>query len=149
MSDVAAAALKPPAEVKVGEHTYRIGKLDARRQFHVARRLGPVMAALTGDRAGGNAFNAFVAIANSISGMPDSEVDYVIDRCLAVCFRLDPADKTKSYRMMASNGAIMFNDLDMKELIELTSAVIEDNLLGFMSGLPESPSNGQATGSSS
>lgn len=156
-------------EVTIGEHTYRTGKLDATKQFHVARRLAPVIfslgksisevkelagltkraeevaeavaqvdvAAATEAKAKeiakdesslGSLVQAFKPMADVIAKMSDEEVDYITGACLGVCERQQPGGWAKVRHI---NGRMMFEDMDMPTMLQLTITVIKENIGNF------------------
>jgi hypothetical protein len=115
--------------VEVGGQKYRIGRIDARKQFHVARRLAPLLAGMSGvpDKSAG--FAAFLGpLTDALSGMSDEDVDYVLDICLGVCQRLQPNGHPAPVMV---RGGLMFEDIDMGQMIQLAVKVIQENLGGF------------------
>lgn len=124
------------SEIKIGDHLYRIGRLDARKQFHVARRLAPVLAGLSGgaEKSGGGLMKQLMPIADALSKMADEDVDYVLDTCLSVCQRAQQGGQYAP--VTAHNGGLMFQDIDMAQMIQLTVAVIQGNMAGFFGAAP-------------
>lgn len=124
------------SEIKVGDHLYRIGRLDARKQFHVARRLAPVLAGLSGSagKTSGGLVAQLMPIADALSKMADEDVDYVLDTCLAVCQRAQQGGQYAA--VTVANGGLMFQDIDMAQMIKLTVAVIQGNMAGFFDAAP-------------
>jgi hypothetical protein len=119
--------------VEVGGFQYRIGRIDARKQFHVARRLAPLLAGMTGlpDKAAG--FSGFIGpLTDALSGMSDEDVDYVLDVCLGVCQRMQP--NGHGAPVIARGGGLMFEDIDMGQMVQLAVKVIQQNLSGFFPG---------------
>jgi hypothetical protein len=130
--------------VEVGGFSYRIGRIDARKQFHVSRRLMPLLARLGGaaalkSQAGADGFTKFLGpLSEVLSKMSDEDVDYVLDACLSVCQRIQP--NGQGAPVMARGGGMMFNDIDMGQMVQLTVHVIRENLSGFFPGATaESP----------
>ena len=117
---------------EINGHTYAIGKMDARRQFHVARRLAPVMMGLM--KASGQEKADFVTtvgpLAEAVSGLSDEDCDYVLDSCLDVVSRLDEKAGGKPIKIVRG-GVLAYQDITMPEIIQLAVAVIQDNLSGF------------------
>ncbi|MBB3004360.1 hypothetical protein FHX57_006742 [Paraburkholderia tropica] len=119
--------------VEVGGQKYRIGRIDARKQFHVARRLAPLLAGMSSvaDKSAG--FAAFLGpLTDALSGMSDDDVDYVLDVCLGVCQRMQP--NGQGAPVIARGGGLMFEDIDMGQMIQLAVKVIQENLGGFFPG---------------
>lgn len=116
--------------IEVGGQQYRIGRLDAKKQFHVARRLAPLLAGLGGALQGeSKGFTQLVTpIAEALSKMSDEDTDYVIDTCLAVVQR---QSNNQWASVMVRNGGLMFQDIDMAQMLQLTVAVVQGNLGNF------------------
>lgn len=124
---------------------YQIGRLPALEQLHVARRLMPCLAALAnvdtnkvssilekGEENVDKAFNQVaLPIAEALANMTDEQVNYVITKCLGVCyFKQD----TGWARMTNGSGQIMNADLELPDLLGVTVEVIKENLGGFFHG---------------
>lgn len=119
--------------VEIGGQKYRIGRIDARKQFHVARRLAPILASLGASSFKGDGFTKFLGpISEALSTMSDEDVDYVIDACLSACQRLQA--NGQGAPVIARGGGLMFEDIDMGQMIQLTVKVIQQNMAGFFPG---------------
>lgn len=139
------------AEREIGGVGYRIERLDAMKQLHIARRLAPVLAKVAGliptaaapaegdaasadqvaDPAGERGFLAALGgMAEAAAHMSDEDVDYVIKTCLGVCLRANPHGSGWS-PVAAPNGRLMFQDIDLPVMMQLTWAAVEENLGGF------------------
>jgi len=125
-------------EFEISGQTYRSGKLNARKQFHVARRLAPVLGGLAdASAAGAESFSKFLQpIADAISHMSDADCDYVLDNCLAVVSR---QQGTAWAPIMASSKAIMFDDIDVGVMLKIAAKVIQGNLGNFFPGGSANP----------
>jgi hypothetical protein len=120
--------------VEVGGQTYRIGRIDARKQFHVARRLAPLLAGLgeASFKDDGDGMAKFLGpLTEALSHMSDEDVDYVLDVCLSVCQRVQANGQGAP---IMSRGGMMFNDIDMGQMVQLTVKVIQENMSGFFPG---------------
>lgn len=140
-------------DVDVNGNTYRIGNMDPRSQFHVTRRLGPVMSALgaalttllpklamptpdvvVGDAKKGATLSdeqmLFVMgpLMDVVAKMPEDDVNYVIDRCLAVVQRRD-GEKWAS--VMHQSGQLMYQDIQMPTMMRLVVEVVMGNMGDF------------------
>lgn len=143
-------------EKNISGHNYQIGRLDAFRQFHVARRLAPAIWVLGLAGAKADTFanadaedskvlgilgESIVGIANVISAMSNDDAEYVLRTCLSVCTREQTGANggtTGWARVQAPNGAMMFEDMNnMTVMLQLVFAVIKENLSDFFSALPE------------
>jgi hypothetical protein len=130
-------------ELELGPNTYRIGSLDAIKQFHLARKLVPAQIALgvsAADLAGLAKDSNEVAIMAAIMGpvaevvakMSEEDVNFILFTALAVVKR-QQADKWASVMV---NKQLMFEDLSMPHMFRLVLAVIQENLSGFFVALP-------------
>lgn len=117
---------------EIGGQKYRIGRIDARKQFHVARRLAPLLAGLGSLSGKGEGFATAVApLAEALSSMPDSDVDYVLDVCLGACQRVQPNGHAAP---IMARGELMFEDIDMAQMVQIAIRVIQQNLGSFFPG---------------
>ena len=132
-------------EINISGTPYRIGKLDAFKQFHVARRLAPIQLAMglsaealtkkAGEATEEQMLAAIMGpIATELAKMPQADVDYILHTCLAVCSRGDQAGAFAP--VLAQNGALMFSDIGMVQMIRLTIEVIRNNLGDFFALAP-------------
>jgi hypothetical protein len=130
-------------QLTINDQIYAIGKIDAVKQFHVARRLAPALVALGGAAIvvlkQGGALTDAAAVASIgplvevIAGMSDDDSEYVLRACLAVVSRRSGDGWAP---VQNAQGGLMFQDVDMSVMLRLTFAVIKDNLGNFMLALP-------------
>ena len=122
-------------EIEVNSHVYLIGKLDVFKQFHVARRLAPVLAALgssAGDvakaeTADGAMMGVLSGVASVVAQMPEDDVNYVLNACLSAARR---KSDDKWARVMTGTN-LMFADMQMDEMMRITIETIKENLGSF------------------
>ena len=125
-------------EFEINGVQYRAQTMDARRQFHVARRLSAVLApsadAINGVKDS-DSKGAFIAAVNSfvdaVSKLPDDQLDYVIDACLDTVSRKDGTQWSPIRR----GGAMMY-DLDLYTQGAIVWHVVKGALDGFFASLP-------------
>ena len=130
-------------EIEVNGVNFRIGRLDAFTQFHIARRLAPIQLAMGVSAAElaqkATADESTIAaaimgpIADIMSKMPQDDVDYILKSSLTVVSR----KQGESWAKVFVSGGLMFDDIRMKEMVRLTIAVIKENMDGFFGGLPD------------
>ena len=139
-------------ELEIGGNTYRINSMPAMTQFHVMRKLGPVLpgivpvlaqAATTlpqGDSQEADGAMATVdgvaAIAmaaqpllDGLASMADADAEYVINHCLSAVMRRDAGGK--SWSAVHRDGVTMFDDIDLMASMHLIWAVLRENYTGF------------------
>lgn len=121
-------------EFEIKGERYSVSKMDAFKQFHVSRRLAPVLSGLAASAAGGKTdFSAFLQpIAEAVAAMPDADCDYVLHACLAVTRRKQGDAWVPVYN--AGNKALMFDDIDLAAMLTIATKAIEENLGGFFLG---------------
>lgn len=134
-------------DIEINGHGYRVGKLDAVKQLHVARRVLPFMlqmglsaATLKEILAGGAGREQMVAVIQpaieALSTMTDDEVNYVLDASLRVVSRR--TDDGTGYAPVwvvqstqGAMGALAFFDITLPTMLQLVQAVLKENLSGF------------------
>lgn len=124
--------------------TYVIGKMPVFEQMHVARRLAPMYSGLIAafadspeivqsdepDDIKENKILVFASshLAEAFAKMSNTDVDYVVHACLAVCQR---KQERGFARIFIPGSGLIFNDIDLDAMIGLVWAVIEENLGSF------------------
>lgn len=122
-------------EVLINNKTYIIGKLNARTQFHVFRRLSGLFIGLIMNNNGGSIMEDIQNIKDikpvidTLTNLDDATLDYVIDRCCAVVKYRD--ENGHLFPIMASNGRFQYEDLSAPELIQIVGEVVKVNLNHF------------------
>lgn len=124
--------------------TYRIDKMPARTQFHVYRRLLPILMTLdrvpqilafakekelSTEEQMGMMLAALRPLASALSEMKDEDADYVITAALSVVYREQAEGKFAP--VLAPNGVMMFNDIDLSGMVQLTVETIQENMGNF------------------
>lgn len=126
-------------DVEIGPFKYRIGAMDTMVQFHVARRIAPAVAtagvsisevAQSGaDMTADNLLLGLMGpVSKVIAEMADTEVNYVLNACLAVVSREQTDGR---FALVQRGGKLMFSDIDMPTMVRLTVEVLKENLGGF------------------
>lgn len=151
-------------DLELSGETYRTGKLDCFKQLHVSRKIAPVILALGvgaksladlrksvglvgADEAPSASpevaeveqtvamdilLPAIQPLVNALSKMPEEDLDYVLNACLHVCER----KQTGGWQKVRINNRMVFEDVDMPVMMQLTIAVIKENIGGFFQGPP-------------
>lgn len=155
--------------INIGEHAYTIGRLNALDQFHVSRKIAPIIPTLMPiitevakgdfikviesieavDGKNGEAVDGKNLVGEAVDGkdltglqplaealepfmeafakMPEDDVNYIIHKCLAVVKRGSAS--------VCRGQSIMFDDLDMAQILPLVIAVIRVSMANFIQGL--------------
>lgn len=135
--------------VQVKEKSYQVGKLPARTQFHVLRRIAPLLAELVPvvgiakqmDLAQATATDKiemfgplFAPLAQALANLNDQDLDYVMNNCLA---RIERKEGERWAPILAPDGVqFMFPDIDMPVMLKLTVESIKENMGDFFELLP-------------
>lgn len=128
------------AQFTVSGHHYKSRKMDAFKQLHVARRIGPLFGGL-GDaykkylESGNNPMVIVEPVAVALAAIPDADVDYVINSCLDVCER-GQGDPVKVWANVRGSTGLMFEDIELAEMIQICWYVVQENLSRFIGALP-------------
>lgn len=126
-------------EFEINGVQYRAQAMDARRQFHVARRLSAVLApsadaidkSKDDKSVKGGIIAALDGFFDALSTMPDAQLDYVIDACLDTVSRKDGG----AWSPIRRGGAMMY-DLDLYTQGAIVWYVVKGALDGFFGSLP-------------
>ncbi len=133
---------------EVGGRRFLISKVDAFKQFHIARRLGPILtdllprmqkiaaAAKLAKADDKNGFSELVEIGvpviNGLSKLSDEDADYVLHGLLsAVQMEQGPA-----FVKVYANGVLMIQDLPLNQMLQLAAQAFAHNLGDFFGALP-------------
>jgi hypothetical protein len=130
--------------VTVEANNYQIGKLAAMQQFHVLRRVAPVLASMgvsiielakRGEESMGDddLLQLMSSASEVVSKMEDKEVEYVIFTCLGAVRREQLVAQGQSRYVPVLNGGrhLQFADISMDTMLRLTIEVLKENLSGF------------------
>jgi hypothetical protein len=128
---------------------YETGAMDAIEQFHVARRLMPVMNQLQNVffqlmqeglvKEGQQAVEVDIGllmgrimepVGQALASMPQADADYVLRACTSRARRQDLNTGTWSVVAMPT-GQLMFQDIDINVLMRLVVETIVGNLSSF------------------
>lgn len=130
-----------PDAYEVGGVKYISAKLTAMQQFHVLRKLGPVLAkigpAFLTTPSASTAVMSDIALMGpaleALSEMSEADCDYVLHRCLAVTKRYqDPGVWANIWNEPAKR--LMFEDIDLSAMMQITVHVLGESLSGFSQG---------------
>jgi hypothetical protein len=124
---------------EAGGHEYSAGKLDAKRQFHILRRLLPVFGGVAANGRTANLTDGATmkGALDALGTLPDEQFDYIADHCLSVVKRKD-AGIWAAVSSPAPGGGrvIMYDDMDLAAIGVIVYNVLKRNLSGFFGALP-------------
>lgn len=132
-------------QVEINGRTYTIKRLPAMQQFHVARRLAPIMAAFidgipsTSDVAGSLAGFDLTKIGEEVASLSDKDAEYILNTCLsAVTYRDE--ENQRDFSVQVKPGIMRYDFIGLPEMLRLTGEVIKLNLGGFIPAAPSDTS---------
>lgn len=111
-------------ETEINGVTYQLATLDAMTQFHVMRRIMPIVGVISGDDAMERAFRA-------LGELSDEDSEYVLNKCLTGCMRKNGDNWAKVY----VNGRLMFEDIGLPGMLRLAVATLKEPIAGFFTNL--------------
>lgn len=125
--------------------------MDAFKQLHVARRLMPFLPMFfhalrtlnikSAEDFVGNIDALFLPFTETIAGMKDDDVNYIAFNCLRVTTRkVEGSDIYSNVihidEMNINNSRLMYEDMAMDDLLQISWRVIQKDLMRFFPGLP-------------
>jgi hypothetical protein len=138
------------AEFTIGDKQYRSSKMNAFDQFHVARKVAPLITKM-GERQGLVADSGLpemlAPLVDALAAMPEEDCNYVLYHCLAVVQRYQGGTLWAPVWSVSAKR-LMFEDIDLGAMIQITIQVLSDNLGNFLN-TPGSALGGQASPESS
>jgi hypothetical protein len=129
-------------EFEINGAQYRSGKLDTFKQLHVSRKIAPLVpkllpafAEIAKNRSGSDDIamiaGALQPVADVMANMSEDDVEYIFANCLAAV----QIKQGKDWVYIWRNGSLMFEDIDLAGMTQITMKVIWDNLGPFIQGL--------------
>lgn len=135
---------------EAGGRKFKLGKLDAFRQFHIVRRIGPLLAELMPALAGAaksrqegmsetEKLEEFASILQPVmmglAKLSDADADYVLFRLLGAVEVFQPQFNT--WAKVATDTGLMMQDMDLPVLLQAAGRSLMFNLSGFFALLPQ------------
>lgn len=145
-------------EITLNGVRYSSVKLDAFKQFHIARRLAPVVLALglgaslmvkfneakatpKPKTEGEEAQDALISlstagkpIADVLAAMSDTDSEYVLKACLGCVSREQVGGSWGP--VLNSAGTLQYHDIPLTDMVRLCQAVVAENLGNFIPAPP-------------
>ncbi|WP_425327620.1 phage tail assembly chaperone [Pseudomonas nitroreducens] len=145
------------SEFTVVGQTYRTTKIDAMRQFHLSRKIAPVIPALIpvfaklaeSQKAEGTKplssdlaamASLFEPFAEAVATMSDETAEYVMGTCLSVISRQQGTTWAPIWN--DRQKVCMFDDIDSGVMLQLAAHVVRESLGPFLAGLLSTSAQG-------
>lgn len=130
-------------EFELNGQAYRADKLSAMKQFHIVRRLAPVLAGLApmADRARLSALaeaapaEFLPQLAKTLAQMTDEDAEFVIYGLLGAVKKKESGGL--GWSGVVVNGQLMYQNLSMAEMMQLAVKAGQYNLSDFLAALPQ------------
>lgn len=138
-------------DFEIGNRVFRLSKIDTFKQFHIVRRLGPILGELIPaaqklikatdkkDQTEQEKLEAIghliTPIMNGLSKLSDADSDFVLIGLLSsVEVQQMPA---KNWARIAINGNLMIEDLELPTMLQVAGKAIGYNLASFFAIAPQ------------
>jgi hypothetical protein len=125
------------ADFTVAGQSYKSGKMDAIKQSHVVRRLTPVAGSikqafdLAGQPETFSMVDAIPIMSKVVSEMSDEHWEYILYACLDITQR----QQGTAWTRIRMGNSLMFEDIQLSEMMQIVWSVLNDNLANFISAL--------------
>lgn len=140
-------------DFQIGARKYKVSKIDAFKQFHIARRLGPIMGdiipvaqklqakfgALKPDEMKEDQLEAVAAIAQPVlvgfSRLSDDDANKIL---LGLCSAVEMQQtQAGGWAKVSTESQLMFQDLELPELMQIAGRAFMFNIAGFFKLAPQ------------
>ena len=138
-------------DFSIGNLNFKLGKLDAFKQFHIVRRVGPILADLLPAMKGmadkqekqknklseSEKLDQFAEIAAPVmlglSKLSDADSEMVL---LGLLSSVEVQQSAGNWAKVANGSMIMMQDLELPVLLQIAGKAFAYKLAGFFAGLP-------------
>lgn len=141
-------------EFEIGGRKFKVRKIDAMKQFHIVRRVTPILAEVLPALKSAGKFaseaelkklpddkkwDLVTGIAgptmNGLSKLEDKDADLVLHGLLEA---VEVQQTGGNWAKISSGGMLMMQDLELPVLLQVAGRAFIFNLSGFFSALPQS-----------
>lgn len=138
-------------DFEIGNRKFKLNKIDTFKQFHIVRRLAPILGDMISaaqkynkfkasgshdEKASEENFTALVTpIMNGVSKLSDADASLVLlGLCSAVEIQQMPIG---NWAKVATDAGLMFQDIELPILLQIAGRAFMYNLSGFFAVLPQ------------
>ncbi len=122
-------------EFEIDGVKYKAGRIPAMTQFHLLRRLSPVIAILFSNRDPETGIfdpaKSAAALAEAIAKMSDEDTEYVFGSCLSVVQREREGGTGYVSIWNTSAKAPQFDDINIITMIKIVSEIVQGQIGPF------------------
>jgi hypothetical protein len=138
--------------------TYHAVKIPAMQQFHIVRRMLPLLSGtapdkaraatqnfLTGSQETGNPQGsaALVALMDGLAKLSDTDSEFILMGLLSAIRRKEPGGL--GFAPVAVNGQLMYQTLTLPDMMQLAVKALMHNLSDFSAALPQASASASPT----
>lgn len=136
-------------EFSIGAKDFKLCKIDAFKQFHIVRRIAPILSELLPSLAGAqkianqkdlsesDKFEEFAKIAApfmaGLSKLSDEDSNRVLFGLLA---SVEVKQESGNWAKVSTDSMLMMQDLELPVLLQIAGKAFMFNLAGFFAALP-------------
>ena len=106
---------------------YKASKLPAIKQFHIVRRVAPLLAGMA------DKDKALEGIMNGIGSLKDEDANYILFGLLACVER---EQSGHGWAKVSVGESLMFQDIDLGVMFQIATKAFMENYQGFFNALP-------------
>lgn len=134
----------------IGGREFKLNKLDAFKQFHIVRRIAPLLSellpamkdatklkefeGLSEDDKFGRVAGFVGPIMKGLSNLSDADADLVLFGLLS---SVEMKQSAGNWAKVATTSMLMIQDLELPVLLQIAGKAFMFNLAGFFAGLPQ------------
>lgn len=143
-------------DFEIGPLKFKLNKIDAFKQFHIVRRLAPILGDmipiaqklhqlkkenLSEEQMFAQIAELSTPIFNGISKLSDADADKVL---LGLCSAVEMQQTAQGGWARVSNGEIlMFQNLELPQLMQIAGRAFAYNMAGFFASMPQASPGGK------
>lgn len=131
-------------DFSIGEKEFKAGKINAMKQFHVVRRIAPILGDLipvlkkfegmSEEELKKDQIESLAPILNGLAKLSDKDSEFVLYSLLAA---VEMKQDLGNWAKLSNGEQLMFNDLELPVLLQVAGRTFMHNLTGFFAVLPK------------
>lgn len=142
-------------DFQAGGKSFKLNKIDAFKQFHIVRRMGPILGDIIpvaqklhkmkrenmSEEETMESIAALSApIMTGISKLSDEDSNKVL---LGLCSSVEMQQASGNWARVATDAGLMFQDLDLPTLLQIAGRAFMYNVSGFFASMPQTSHGGK------
>ncbi len=135
-------------DFEIGQRKFKLNKIDAFKQFHIVRRIGPLLADLLPAMKSAQGVKNLDTLSESekldqiagfagpvmtgLSKLSDQDADFVL---IGLLSSVEVQQQGGNWARIAQNGMVMIQDFDLPILLQIAGRAFMFNIAGFFNTL--------------